>query len=174
MDRYLDWANRLKPDKAKAIMLAKREISILVFDAVQLEGINFTLPEIQTLLDGITVGGHKLSDQRVATNQADAWRFLFELIQSDAFAVSERVACDIHAIAGKEEALESGCFRSGMVTIAGTEYLPPDAHRLPGLYKALAEDLRGIPDIYDRAIHVFLSMTRNQFFMMSINVWGAL
>ena len=45
----------LKPNKAKVLMLAKREVSVLVHDAVQLEGINFTLPEIQTLMDGVTV-----------------------------------------------------------------------------------------------------------------------
>ncbi|MEA1866894.1 MAG: hypothetical protein U9N19_02165, partial [Thermodesulfobacteriota bacterium] len=42
---------------AKAMMLAKRQLAECVCDAVNLEGINLTLPEIQTLLDGITVGG---------------------------------------------------------------------------------------------------------------------
>ena len=35
-------------------MLTKRQLSELVWDAVNLEGINFTLPEIQTLLADIT------------------------------------------------------------------------------------------------------------------------
>ena len=145
-------------------MLAKREVSALVHDAVQLEGINFTLPEIQTLLDGITVGGHKLSDQQVATNQSDAWRFLFDCVEAGCFEVSERVACEIHALAGKEEALEWGAFRSGMVTIAGTSYLPPAESQLSETYQSMADALERIEDVYDRAIHVFLSMARNQFF----------
>ncbi len=37
------------PDKGKAIMLAQREVASFVCDAVNLEGIPFTLPEIQTL-----------------------------------------------------------------------------------------------------------------------------
>ena len=48
----------IKPNKPKALMLAKREIGVLVHDSVLLEGINFTLPEVNTLLEGITVGGH--------------------------------------------------------------------------------------------------------------------
>jgi len=40
----------------------------------------WSLPEIQTLLDGITVGGHKVNDQQIALNQADTWRVLFDLI----------------------------------------------------------------------------------------------
>lgn len=145
-------------------MLAKREVSALVCDAVQLEGINFTLPEIQTLLDGITVGGHKLSDQQIATNQASAWRRVFDLVESEHFSVVETVACDIYAVAGKAEALEWGKFRSGLVTITGTDYLPPPANELSQEYMRLAQELTSIPDVYDQAIHVFLSMARNQFF----------
>lgn len=67
----------MQPEKAKAVMLAKRQLAEFVCDAVNLEGLNFTLAEIQTLLDGITVGGHRLSDQQVAVNQGNAWRKLF-------------------------------------------------------------------------------------------------
>lgn len=42
----------MQTNKAKAIMLAKRQLAELVCDAVNLEGINYTLPEVQTLLDG--------------------------------------------------------------------------------------------------------------------------
>lgn len=45
------------PKQKKAIFLAKWQLPELVCDAVNLEGINYTLPEVQTLLDGITVGG---------------------------------------------------------------------------------------------------------------------
>lgn len=72
MAANIDWFNRIKPDRDIALMLAKREVSVLVHDAVMLEGIHFTLPEIQTLLEGITVGGHKLSDQQIVVNQGDA------------------------------------------------------------------------------------------------------
>lgn len=72
----------MKPNKAKAIMLAKRQLAEFVCDAVNLEGIRFTLPEIQTLLDGITVGGHKVSDQQIALNQAEAWRTLFGSVEN--------------------------------------------------------------------------------------------
>jgi len=93
-------------------MLAQREVASFVYDAVQLEGINFTLPEIQTLMEGVTVGGHKLSDQQIALNQAQAWKQLFAWIKSDEFEITPDKACELHTIAGKEEALEWGQFRS--------------------------------------------------------------
>ena len=85
----------MRPNRAKAMMLAKRQLSEFVYDAVNLEGIHFTLPEIQTLLDGITIGGHKVTDQQIALNQADAWRALFELIEKDQFDPTQigRASC---------------------------------------------------------------------------------
>lgn len=154
----------MKPNKAKAIMLAKRQLAEFVCDAVNLEGIHFTLPEIQTLLDGITVGGHKLSDQQIALNQGNAWRALFDWIEKDQFEITVQKVCDLHLIAGREEALARGRFRSGGVTIAGTTYMPPSANLLPYLFNKMVEDASRMPDIYDQAIHLFLTMAGCQFF----------
>lgn len=57
------------PNPKKALFLAKKQLSELVYDAVNLEGVNYTLPEVQTLLDGVTVGGHRQTDELIATNQ---------------------------------------------------------------------------------------------------------
>ena len=154
----------MPPDRAKAMMLAKRQVAEFVCDAVNLEGISYTLPEIQTLLDGITVGGHKISDQQVVLNHSNAWQKLFALIESNQFTVTAEVACGLHGIAAKDDALEWGKFRSGGVTIAGTEYMPPPAEQLPGLFTGMLEQADGIADVYDRAIHFFLTMARCQFF----------
>lgn len=160
----IDTRWNMKPDKGKAMMLARRQLSELVWDAVNLEGINFTLPEIQTLLQGITVGGHRLSDQRIALNQAKAWRTLFHWIEADEFELSAEKTCALHAIAAEDEALEWGRFRSGGVTIAGTEYMPPDASQLPVVFDKMVEETLALTDSYDQAIFVFLGMARVQFF----------
>lgn len=155
---------QMKPNRDKALMLAKRQLSELVCDAVNLEGINFTLPEIQTLLDGVTVGGHKLSDQHIAVNQAQAWRTLFLWVEHNQFALTIDKACELHAIAAKDEALAWGSFRSGAVTIAGTAYMPPPASTLPELFARMVAETLQLPDAYDQAIAVFLTMARCQFF----------
>jgi len=154
----------MKPNKAKAIMLAKRQLAEFVCDAVNLEGINFTLPEIQTLLDGITVGGHRVTDQQIALNQADTWRTLFELIEKNQFVITLEKVCALHLMAAKDEALEWGKIRSSGVIIAGTDYMPPQADLLPELFERMVVEAFRMPDIYDRAIHLFLIMARCQFF----------
>jgi Fic family protein len=154
----------IKPNTEKALFFAKRQLAELVYDAVNLEGIHYTLPEIQTLLDGITVGGHKLADERIALNQAAAWKFLFASIETKTFKLSKPYACELHAIAGKEEALKWGQFRTGNVTIAGTDYKPPAANELDNLWDEMLKEAEKIMDIYHRAIFIFLRMARTQFF----------
>lgn len=57
-----------------------------------------------------------------------------------------------------------GAFRSGMVPIAGTDYMPPEPAELPSRFESVVQSLPEIDDIYDRALHVFLFMARAQFF----------
>lgn len=160
----MDTISDIKPNQKKALFLAKKQLPEFVCDAVNLEGINFTLPEVQTLLDGVTVGGHRLSDQRITLNQAHAWHLLFSMIAEGRFTLSKDTACQLHQIAGEEEALEWGAFRHGGVTIAGTEYQPPPADLLDTHWNQLCDKAHKIVDIYDQAIYVFLEMARCQFF----------
>ncbi len=155
---------KMNPDPGKALMLAQREVAVFVCDAINLEGIAMTLPEVQTLLDGITVGGHKINDQQITLNQGKAWNYLFSSIKQNNFTLTAEYVCGLHTIAAKEEALEWGVFRSGGVNIGGTEYIPPDYKHLPALFEKMATDAQLINDIYDRAIFIFLQMSRSQFF----------
>ncbi len=154
----------IKPNIQKAIFFAKRQLSELVYDAVNLEGITYSLPEIQTLLDGITVGGHKISEQTITLNQAEAWRWLFNKISKNSFNFSKEFIFELHSLAAKEEALEWGCFRKGQVTISGTNYLPPHADSLDSLWTNIIQDLNLIQEIEIKAINLFLWMSRYQFF----------
>lgn len=154
----------LQSNKKIALFLAKREISNLVYNAVNLEGVAMTLPEVQTLLDGITVGGHKISDQNMAINQGKTWEFIFDSIQSNTFDLSKEYILSIHCIAGKEEALEWGCFRTGMVRITGSDYIPPSPDKLSSQWDILVSELEQEKEPYRKAIKAFLQIARNQFF----------
>jgi len=154
----------IKPNKKKAIFLAKKQLPEFVYDAVNLEGIHYTLPEVQALLNGVTVGGHKRRDEAITLNQANAWEALFDLLEKNQFVLDKKTVCELHGLASKEEALTWGCFREGGVTIAGTKYMPPQAKELDTLWDQLCEQAHAIEPIYDKAIFVFLQMARNQFF----------
>ncbi|CAB5506474.1 Fic family protein [Bathymodiolus thermophilus thioautotrophic gill symbiont] len=154
------------PNQKKALFLAKRQLSELIYDAVNLEGVNYTLPEVQTLLDGVTVGGHRQTDELIIQNQIEAWKFLFKVIADEDFDLSAEFVCQLQEKVAKREALTWGEFREGGVSIAGTDYLPPNHKELPNLWQKLRQKPmpNDIDGIYQYAISLFLQMARIQFF----------
>lgn len=162
---------------SKALFNAKKIIAQIVTDVVNLEDINFTVPEVQTLLDGITVGGHKLQDELITLNQIKAWQFLFACIEEDKFTVTQDFLLQLHALVANQEALAWGVFRTGQVSISGTAYLPPKANELAQLWQQLVTEINRalttaltlqkseqVTRLYHTAISLFANMARIQFF----------
>jgi len=154
----------MMPNKRLAKYFAIRELPSLVYEAVNLEGVAMTLPEVQTILDGVTVGGHKISEQNMVLNQAKTWECIFKLVDENSFEFTKPVALELHKIAGREEAFEWGVFRSGNVLISGSDYEPPSPENLDEIWLKTEIEVSLIADIYDKAIAVFLKMARVQFF----------
>lgn len=154
----------------KALFAAKKVIAQIITDVVNLEDINYTVPEVQTLLDGITVGGHKIQDELITLNQIKAWDFLFKSIENGSFKVSKDFVLELHGLVASNEALEWGKFRNGAVSISGTSYLPPKYLELPTLWQnleAITESslLTNKPaNVYTAAINLFGQIARTQFF----------
>jgi Fic family protein len=129
-----------------------------------LEGNPFTFPEVQTLLEGITVGGRKVSEQEQIQRTSDAWNRLLALVESDDFELDLKTFFDIHRVVGKGEALTVGEFRTDSVGIAGTEFKTPKAENLPSLFQAGLAAIKRIKNVHERACALFLFGALNQFF----------
>lgn len=151
-------------NKALAIQLFKRSLPELVSDACQLEGINFTVPEIQTLIGGMTVGNKDLHEQAIALNQINTWRAILSDLLNDSVEITKEYSNKIHKIAAREDAMEWGQFRSGNVTIAGTDYLPPKTEELDNRFTQMLVAFSEIEDDYEKAIFLFLHYSKNQFY----------
>jgi Fic/DOC family len=82
-----------------------------VWDAGVLEGNPFTYPEVKTLLEGVTVGGRKLSDQEQILNLADSSRYLVERVKQGQFRLDKQTFCSLNERVARNEALEWGHFR---------------------------------------------------------------
>jgi len=158
--------------KNKALFDAKRLIAQIVTDVVNLEDINYTVPEVQTLLDGITVGGHKLQDELITLNQIKAWRYFFITIEDGTFSFDKNYVLRLHNLVASKEDLTWGEFRNGQVSISGTDYLPPKAAELNLLWDNLEQDINQkllcsqmiIIEIYRTTVLLFAKMARIQFF----------
>ena len=156
--------SRFKSVQALSIFLLEQELPELVADSTNLEGCNYTIPEIQTLLQNITVGGKSLTDNTIAQNQCNAWKKLVLDLKKDQASISLDYLLQLHAEIAKEEALAWGEFRSSQVYIAGTEYTPPTFDKIEKLIKQLFESLNNIADINKKATHLFLQIARIQPF----------
>ena len=154
----------LIPDYKRAIFMAEKGRLDFVFHTVALEGNPFTFPEVKTLLEGITVGGHKQSDADQVLNLNKALSHLIGLVREKKFRLDAETACSIQGIVAREEALTWGQFRDGMVWIQGTEYLPPKAQDLPSVFAQGEKILNAISDPILRAFLIFLWGSLNQFF----------
>lgn len=88
-----------------------RMLPEFVWDASVLEGNPFTFPEVKTLLDGVTIGGRKISDQEQVLNLAESSKRLLALVKSGQFDLTKEFFTELHSIVARNEALEWGVFR---------------------------------------------------------------
>lgn len=82
-----------------------------VYDAGALENNPLTFLEVKTVLDGVTVGGRKISDQEQIINLADSSKRLIAMVREGVFDIDKKTFTELHGIVARNEALEWGIFR---------------------------------------------------------------
>jgi Fic family protein len=149
-----------------------------VWDASMLEGNPFTFPEVKTLLDGVTVGGRKISDQEQILNLADSSKRLLALVRGRRFVLDKATFTGIHALVARNEALEWGVFRGEGEEV---HYTPDVSLGERGRYTPLATVsgapvlrqtfrdglaclMRDVPSPLERSMAFFLFGALQQFF----------
>ena len=162
----------------RAVFRFHRMLPEYVWDAGVLEGNPFTFPEVKTLLEGVTVGGRKLSDQEQILNLAESSKRLIELVKNREFKLEKSTFCSLHAVVARNEALEWGHFRGegpetrftpdvalgerGRFTPLATE---PGAARLNEVFANGVRSLeQNVSNPFERATAFFLFGSLQQFF----------
>lgn len=129
----------------RAVWRFHRSLPEYVWDAAVLEGNPFTFPEVQTLLDGITVGGRKISDERQILNLAEAANELARLVRTNEFRLAKEISDRLQFLLARDEALESGHFRGeGRETLTPGVSLGQHGRYLPPATEPGGENLRRI------------------------------
>lgn len=86
------------------------------------------------------------------------------LIQEDKFELSTSTACHLHNYVGKEDALEWGIIRSRVVSLHNISFVPPTKDLENIIQNGFHFLQHEVANPVERAIGVFLFMTRNQPF----------
>jgi hypothetical protein len=128
----------------------------LIWNTAALEGNNFTLPEVKTLLEGVTVGGKKLEDAQQIIALSEAYNLLDEMVGNRQFSLTKDVSDQLHGLVARHEAIESGSFRGEGRVQGGT--------LLPEHFADMVEYLSTVSDGRRRALIYFASATRRQFY----------
>ncbi len=152
-------------DKRLAIFQAKKMLPEYVFDTSQLENNPITFPEVKTLMDGITIGGHRISDVQQVLNIKESWLLLLQRISQGTFRVDKAMFHEIHGRIAREEALEWGKFRTGSVSIAGTStYASPAWQDLELIFERELPQIMIGENPIEQAVRLFLWAALNLFY----------
>ncbi|MDN5748840.1 MAG: hypothetical protein L0H64_10060, partial [Pseudonocardia sp.] len=82
----------------RAVFRYRKALPAFVWDAAVLEGNPFTFPEVMTLIDGVTVGGHRLGDERQVLNLVESARTLLTMVSAGRFVLGKASSDSLHAI----------------------------------------------------------------------------
>jgi Fic family protein len=161
----------------RAAFRLHKSLPEFVWDASVLEGNPFTFPEVQTLLDGVTVGGHKISDERQVLNLADSAKELLRLVRERQFRLDKSTSDHLHAIIAREEAFDAGYFRGegqeqqltpGVALGEYGRYMPPETQpggeNLRQLHARGLDAMSGLASTYEQALAYFLFGALQQFY----------
>ena len=151
--------NKYKMTLEQNIFLAKRNLVDNVYANARMEGINVTFPQTKTILDGVNVTSLKLDEIQCILNLRDAWKFVINNIEKQ---FNLDFICKVNEYVARNESLEWGTLRTGMVEIPGTQYIPeiPKKEKVEKNIK----DILKIENATQRAITYMLYGMRSQLF----------
>ena len=146
---------------AQSLFLAKKKWDENVSCGMKMENRAVTFPQTQTILNGVNVPNVQLDDIQAILNMRDAWKFLLNTVDEE---VTFEYWCKLNEYIARNEALEWGMLRTGMVGISGTDYEPPVPDRTKTETELTAILSAKDASATDKALEAFTWGTRGQFF----------
>lgn len=130
-----------------------RMLPDFVWDACALEGNPFTFTEVKTLLDGVTVGGRRISEQQQVLSLAESSKYLLKQVKKSTFALDRATLTSIHDLGACKQTSDLSRTPAG------------DA---PGWHEAFEQGVavlrRDVPHPFEQAAAYFLFGAQQRFF----------
>ena len=154
----------------------RAQLPDLIWNTAALEGNSFTLPEVRTLLDSVTVGGRPTRDAAQILALSAGYNRIDEMVGSGRFALTKAVSDELHGLVAVHEAVEAGNFRGegrasggGTVRLSNGGAVEGAPHGTGGSalrehFADLLDYLGSLGDARERALLYFASATRRQFY----------
>lgn len=142
------------------LFLAKKKWDENIYCGMRMENRNITFPQTQTILKGVNVPNVRLDDIQAVLNMRDAWQYLVNNLEEP---LTIEYACKLNGFVARNEALEWGVLRTGLVGISGTDYEPPVPQR-DIVENELQSILNDSNSDTEKALTLFLWGVRSQLF----------
>ncbi|MCM1282299.1 MAG: Fic family protein [Muribaculaceae bacterium] len=150
------------------IRFAKKLLVENIYHSINIEGIAMTFPETQTIVDGMSVKGHRIEDINAVNDLKNAWYYILDTIQKDyAEPVTLKHIQKINHVLGRFTVLNAGHIRNMFdepVGIGGTSWQPSLPPKEAEIEQELARILSN-SDIYEAALDLFCYIVRRQLFL---------
>lgn len=153
--------NKFNLTPQQSLFIAKKKWDENVYCGMKMENRAVTFPQTKTILQGVNVADVQLDDIQAILNMRDAWKYLLNTVDEP---VTFEYWCKLNEYIARNEALEWGKLRTGLVAISGTDYEPP----VPD-YEKTHNELNNIlsskgTTATDKALWAFCWGARGQFF----------
>jgi Fic family protein len=143
------------------IFIAKRNIIDYIYKSARLEGLAVTYPDTESIYNGLSAAGVKVSDIIAVNNLKTAWHFLLDTLDPP---LDYAYICKLNQLIGGDNLIyNAGAIRTSPVSIGGTKWKPAIPERDD--IKARLAELQSIESHTERAIEIMLYCMRGQFFL---------
>lgn len=158
----VEFPDKIKLTKTDGFSFVQNNFTVLVQNNARFEGIETSLEQTQTIIDGMAVSGVSLDDINVIVDLKKAWEFVTQTDES----VSLEVAQKINKIVAAHDALIPGELRTGegAVSLGSGEQFSPSLVDENGEKTFFAELLDSDKTSTDKALTLMFHLMRNQIF----------
>lgn len=130
---------------------------LLTYHSNAIEGNTLSLRETQLVIEhGITVGGHSLREYLEATNHAEAFAYLTELVDQRTPITTETIL-ELHRLTMAKILEGAGAFRRGAVSIRGARLTPPPASQVANLMAEWVAWVKGSGQEYEPIVRAAIA-----------------
>lgn len=148
------------PNQEQALFHFHKLLPELVYDFVQMRGNSFTYPEVQTLVEGITIGGKTIHEMEQVLNHHNAIVRMFTIVRESAFTMSKEILCSFNSIIVNYDRCEPRVFR-GVKIKAGLH----SSDKLGDIFDQGISEISKLPNAVEKSISFLLFGIRQQFFL---------
>lgn len=150
--------------KDRALFVAHKMKSELVYNMAKAEGNTLSFEETETVMQGISVGGKRMFELKQIERLQRGWDEIIYQVKNDLFTLEKQNFILINKIVSEEENPETGDFRQRNVKIGGTKWEPPLPMLLNEEFRNMKSMLDEESDVEKKAFDIFLMSARTQFF----------